>query len=98
MLANHYSNKMGDQAEGLELHRYNVDHFPDSRFAMNSQGIITKDYLTNGDFDNAELAMETFLSRFAAQETLPREVYKIAKYHYARAGRQDKAIELKSIN
>ena len=38
--------------------------------------------------------MEKFLSRFADQETLPREVYKIAKYYYARAGRQDKAIEL----
>ena len=94
MLANHYSNKMGDKAEGLELHRYNVDQFPDSRHAMMSQGIITKDYLTSGDFTNAESAMEKFLSRFADQETLPREVYKIAKYYYARAGRQDKAIEL----
>jgi tetratricopeptide (TPR) repeat protein len=85
---------MGDQAKGLELHRYNVDHFPASQFAMMSQGIITKDYLTNRDFTNAESAMETLLSRFAGQEELPREVYKIAKYHYARAGRQDKALEL----
>ena len=94
MLANYYFRQMGDKAKGLELHLYNVDNFPDSQHAMMSQGIITKDYLSRGDFDNAESAMEKFLSRFAGQEELPREVYKIAKYYYARADRQDKAIEL----
>ena len=92
--ANYYIRQMGDKATGLKLHRYNADHFPDSRHAMMSQGIITKYYLTKHDFTNGDSAMETFLSRFAAQETLPGEVYKIAKYYYARAGRQDKALEL----
>jgi TolA-binding protein len=92
--ANQYIRQRGDKATGLELHRYNADHFPESRHAMMSQGIITKYYLTKHDFTNGDSAMETFLSRFASQETLPGEVYKIAKYYYARAGRQDKAIEL----
>jgi tetratricopeptide (TPR) repeat protein len=38
--------------------------------------------------------METLLSRFAGQEALPKEVYKIAKYYYGQEDRQDKAIEL----
>ena len=75
------------------LHQYNVDNFLDSMHAMRSQVEIIGHYIQEAEEAAAHAEFDRLMEIFAAQETLPREVCQIAK-RYARADKQDKAIEL----
>jgi len=79
--------------KALQLHRYNVDHFPTDKYAMWSQVEIVESYIRDANDTGADEACDKLLSLFSDQESLPKEVYQVAEV-YNKANRSDKAVEL----
>jgi outer membrane protein assembly factor BamD (BamD/ComL family) len=80
----------GDAQTWLRLHQYNVEHYPADKNAMWSQVEIIKELMRSADDAAVDAACERLLSVFAAQETLPKEVYQIGAA-YANMNRHDRA-------
>jgi len=78
-----------------QVHRYNVANYPHDTYAMWSQVEIVYSYIDRGG--DAAAAYDRLLAVFAAQPTLPKEIYQIAK-RYQDSGKQNKAIELYQYN
>jgi tetratricopeptide (TPR) repeat protein len=80
----------GDAQTWLRLHQYNVEHYPGDKNAMWSQVEIIKELMRSGDDAGVDAAYEKLLTVFAAQETLPKEVYQLGAA-YAKMNRHDRA-------
>jgi tetratricopeptide (TPR) repeat protein len=83
--------------EALKLHQYNVEHFPQSMYAMWSQVEITYYHIIYGNNAAADAAFDKLLTVFSQQPTLPKEIYQVAKM-YNKFGRPDKALALHQYN
>ena len=89
--------KAGNPKKAIELHQYNVEHFPKDRYAMWSQVEITYYHIETGDFTAAEAASNKLLKVFSAQPTLSKEIYQAAK-RYEKAGKIEKTLALHQYN
>jgi len=76
--------------KALQLHRYNVDHFPADKYALWSQVEIIKSYIRDGNDTGADEAFDKLVTLFAGQPTLPKEIYQVGD-EYAKALNYDKA-------
>lgn len=83
----------GRPEKGVELHKYNVDHFSADRYGMWSQVETIYTHIRDGNEANATAAFEKLLTLFADEPTLPKEIYQVGD-EYGKAGRSDKAVEL----
>ncbi len=91
-------NGAGEKEKALELHRYNVAHFPaTSLHAMQSQGAIVHHCIETKDFEAAQLEIDVMTSRFSEQETFPQELYQFA-LKYQGVGATEKALTLHQYN
>ncbi len=82
----------------LELHRYNVDYYPEDKYALWSQVQIIKSCIGDAnDTAAADAATDKLISVFSAQPTLPKEIWKIAN-RFDGLERIEKAIELHNYN
>jgi len=86
-----YRAKKFDRA--LDLHQYNVEHFPKEKYAMWSQVEIIKSYIRDDHLQAADAAYEKLLSLFASQPTLATEMCRVADTYLA-AGNLEKAEKL----
>jgi len=84
-----------DKAE--ETHAYNVANFTTHKDAMWSQVEIVYSRVEQGDNAGADAAVDTLLSLFALQETLPREIHRVG-VKFDQNGRKAKALELWNYN
>jgi tetratricopeptide (TPR) repeat protein len=83
----------GRNDRALELHQYNVEHFPTDMYAMWSQVEIVYSHISNGNYAAADAAFDTLVTVFSQQPTLLEEIYKVAIV-YSNAGRYEKAQQL----
>lgn len=91
-------NGVGEKEKALELHRYNVEHFPaTSLHAMQSQGAIVHHCIETKDFEAAKREIDAMTGRFSEQESFPQELYQFA-LKYQGVGATEKAIELHRYN
>jgi tetratricopeptide (TPR) repeat protein len=86
-------NKVRKQEKVLQLHQYNVEHFPRDTYAMLSQVEIVYSHIRDGNEPAADAAYDKLLTVFSDQPTLPQEIYRVAD-SYSKAGRADKADQL----
>jgi tetratricopeptide (TPR) repeat protein len=88
----------GRPERALELHRYNVDYYPEDKYALWSQVQIIKSCISDADETAAaDAATNKLISVFSAQPTLPTEIWKIAN-RFDGLERIEKAIELHKYN
>ena len=90
-------NQAANSDKAIEVHQYNVEHFPDDVNAVFSQVEIVKSYLGRGDESAADASVSNFLTVFSGQPTLPKGIYHVAK-RYDEFKKPDKAIELHQYN
>ncbi len=90
--------RAGRAEKAMELRKYNVAHYPKSKYAMWSQLQIITAHIRDGNDTAADAAAEKLLSVFSGQETLPKEIRKIANTYKNKAKRAEKAIELHRYN
>ena len=97
-IANRY-NQAGRKDKALELHRYNVDNYPDynDTHVMWSQVEVVKYYFREGDYAAVDAAVSNFLKVFSGQPTLSKGIYHIAR-RYDELKKYDKALELHQYN
>jgi pentatricopeptide repeat protein len=95
-IANRYK-KAGRTEKALELHKYNVEHFPSRRFTMLSQVKIIHSCMREDNNVALDAAVDKFLTAFSDRPTLPKEIRQIAN-RFNEAGRNKKAIELHNYN
>jgi len=72
-------NQAAKSDKAIEVHQYNVEHFPDDVNAVFSQVEIVKSYLGKGDVSAAAASVSNFLTVFSGQPTLPKGIYHVAK-------------------
>ena len=90
--------RTGRPARALELHRYNVDYYPEDKYALWSQVQIIKSCIPDAnDTAAADAATDKLISVFSDQPTLPKEIWKIAN-RFDGLERIEKAIELHNYN
>jgi len=89
--------KAGNPQKALELHRYNVEHFPKDKHAMWSQVEIIYYHIDTGDFTAGDADVDKLLKVFSTQPTLSKEIYQVAQ-RYANAGKIEKALPLHQYN
>ena len=87
----------GKEEKALELHQYNVDHFPEHINAMWSQREIAYYHIRNSDDEAADEAFDTLIKIFSDQETLPKEIYQVGMA-YRDAGNVSRAFEIHAYN
>ena len=87
----------GKEEKALELHQYNVDHFPEHINAMWSQREIVYYHIRNSDDEAADEAFDTLIKIFSDQETLPKEIYQVGMA-YRDAGNVSRAFEIHAYN
>jgi len=83
--------------KAVELHQYNVEHFPDDIYAMWSQVEIIYLNIRNKDDAAVNTAVDNLLTVFAEQPTLSQEIYQIAK-RFNELERYDQAVQLNQHN
>jgi len=83
--------------KAIELHQYNVEHFPDDINALWSQVEIAFYHIGNGDDAAADTAVDNLFTVFSEQPTLSKEIYHIAR-KYDELKKYEKAIELHQYN
>ncbi|MFZ0035490.1 MAG: tetratricopeptide repeat protein [Sedimentisphaerales bacterium] len=86
-------NNFNKPDKALTLHKYNIEHFPDSMYAMWSQVEIVYSHIRKGEDAAADEACDKLVTAYSKQPTLPKEVYQIANA-FRKAGRYDKAKQL----
>jgi tetratricopeptide (TPR) repeat protein len=74
---NYNQAKKSDKA--YEIHKYNVDNFPDDMYAMRSQTEIIFSYIRSANDAAADAAVKDLLNLFSKQPTLPAEIYQVAR-------------------
>lgn len=89
--------KAGNPNKALDLHQYNVEHFPKEKHAMWSQVEIVYYHIGIGDFTAAGTGVDKLLEVFAAQPTLSKEIYQVTQ-KYEKAGRVERALQLYQYN
>ena len=90
--------KAENNTRAIELHQYNVEHFPSDKYAMWSQVEMVYSQISQKENDDAiDAAVDTLLDTFADQPTLPKEIYQIAK-RCGQLRRFDKAADLNQYN
>jgi tetratricopeptide (TPR) repeat protein len=89
--------KSGNSGNGISLHKYNADVFPNTEYGLLSQGEVIIDCIRNKDFLAAEAECAKMLINFEKEPMLAREVYHIAGV-YAKAGQPEKALALYQYN
>jgi tetratricopeptide (TPR) repeat protein len=83
--------------KAVNLHQYNVEHFPDDIHAIWSQAEIIFSYIRDGSDDAADAAFDKLLTVFANQPTLSNEIYQVAR-RYNKAGKTQKSLSLDQYN
>jgi len=83
--------------KAIELHQYNVEHFPGDIHSLWSQVEIIYLHLRNKDDAAVDTAVNNLLTVFSEQPTLAREIYHMAK-KFNELERYDKAIQLNQHN
>ena len=86
-------NRVNKHDKAAQIHQYNVEHFPNDKYAMWSQVEVAYHHIHSGDDVAADAASDKLLTVFSDQPALPRDIYNVAK-KYDDAGRYDKAAEL----
>jgi len=89
--------RRGNQTRAIQLHKYNVEHFPKDKYAMWSQVEIIYYHIREKDFTAADAACNKLLTVFAEQPTLPKEIYRVAMA-FKRVGKADMALQLHQYN
>ena len=80
-----------------QIHKYNVENFPEDMYAMWSQVEIVYSHIREGGFTAADAAFDKLVTTFSDQPTLPKEIYQVAR-KYNGAGKTDKALSLHQQN
>jgi len=89
----------GKREKALELHRYNVEHYPDDKYAMWSQVEIAYAHIRDPNAADAAVNAEVdrLLGAFSEQSSLPKEIRQVAN-RYNKAGNREKALQLHKYN
>ena len=82
-----------NKEKAVQIHQYNVTHYPESTYAMWSGVEMFKIHFDAGKRQEADTDVQTLIQTFANQPTLPKELYQIAA-RYNGAGKHTKANEL----
>ena len=83
--------------KAIQIHQYNVEHFPADIHAIWSQVEIIYSHLREGDDAGADAAVGNLLTVFSNQPTLPKEIYQVAG-RYDELKKYDKARQLYQYN
>jgi tetratricopeptide (TPR) repeat protein len=86
-------NQAKKSEKACQIHKYNVEHFPDDVYAIRSQAEIIFSHIRDADDAAADAAVIDLLSIFSEQPTLPREIYQVAR-EYEKFEKYDRALEL----
>ncbi len=80
-----------------QIHKYNVENFPEDKYAMWSQVEIIYHHIRNKEDAAADAAVDKLLTVFSDQPTLPKEIYQAAM-EFNRAGKEARAVQLHQYN
>jgi len=89
--------QMQEYEKACELNQYNVDNYPDDIYALWSQTEIIEHYIRNKGDLAVESEFNNLITIFAAQPTLPKEIWRVASM-YDGIKEYDKALEINKYN
>ena len=84
---------MGKLAEAKTQHQYIIDHFPESKYALEGQRKLIEYAIKAKDEATVQAGIKELKSRFSRQEVQPLEFCRVANI-YDQAGNYSKASEL----